>query len=209
MISYIAARDFNGFQIAVVKGKRHLMRNGNQVKAYALEKVVDDFLLEISSLRAQVSGRIVLTGYNNKNFDIPLLTKECSKIGISLSERFADMDIVCADLYQLLFHNRYTLLPLHDGDLKMTTVYNVLCRAQQAHRHDAIEDAEKLRAIHGKLVGPGFAQTFKTCIFSVFQSPVARQPQLPWRRSVKRQNFEDDIGELQGAQGSSCKKRRT
>ena len=145
------------------------MHHGKKVKAYPLEKVINDFLLEISSIRAQVSGRIVLIGYYCQKFDMPLLMEEVHKCGISLGEKFDEMNVVCADLYQLFFHNRCTLLPRHGGNLKMTTVFNVLCGTQHAHRHDAVEDAEKLRAIYGKLVGLVDEQTFERCIFSVSQ----------------------------------------
>ena len=182
------------------------MRHAKKVKAYALEKVVNGFLLEISSIRAQVSGRIILIGYNNKMFDMPLLMQEFSKCSIPLSETFCKMNVVCADLYQLLMYNRNRLLPGHRGDLKMTTVFNVLYGTQHAHRHDSVEDAEKLRDIYEKLIGLADRKTFETCIFSVSQLeevPGIRQPQMVHRNSIKRQSDESE------SEGSAMKKRHT
>ena len=186
------------------------MRHAKEVKACALEKVANDFLLEISSIRAQVSGRIVLIGYNNKKFDMPLLMEEFSKCSITLRDRFCKMNVVCADLYQLLMFNRNRLLPGHSGDLKMTTVFNVLHKTQHAHKHDSVEDADKLRAIYEKLKGLVDKKTFERCIFSVSQLeevPGVRQPQMVYRNSVKRQNDESDTSESEGR--SAMKKRRT
>lgn len=185
------------------------MRHAKEVKAYPLEKVVNDFLREISSIREQVSGRIVLIGYNCQKFDMPIMIEEFSKCSISLSEKFGKMNVVCADLYQLLLHNRHRLLPRHGGDLKMTTVFNVLYGTQHAHRHDSVEDAEKLRAIYEKFVGLVDEQTFETCIFSVSELedvPQFRQ-QMVHRNSVKRQNDESNGSDSEG--GSSKRKRHT
>ena len=61
---------------------------------------------------------------------------------ISLRETFCKMNIICADLYQLVIRNRYRLLTHHSGDLKMTTVFNVLYGTQRTHSHDSVEDSE-------------------------------------------------------------------
>lgn len=184
---------FNGFTIELVDGKRHLMRNTKEVKTYSLDKVVSDFLIEISSIRAQVSGRIVLAGYNCQDFDIPMLVSEMSKCDISM-EKLSNMNVVCADLYKLVRHNRYTLLPNHHGNLKMTTVYNVLCGAQNPHMHDALEDAEKLRAIYNEIEGLIDNQIFERYVFPFSSVSVGSQAgirnlestQQPYCAAVKR-----------------------
>lgn len=156
---------FNGFTIEIVDGRRCLMRNLKEVKAYSLDKVIDDLITEISAIRAQVAGRIILVGYYNHKYDIPLLVSEMKRCEVS-TQKLVNMNVVAADLYQVVYSNQATLMPMHCGDFKMTTVYNVLCGDKKSHKHDAVEDARKLRAIYSKVQGKIKRQTFETSVFS-------------------------------------------
>ena len=159
------ASRFNGFTIEEVDGKRHLMRNGEVVKTYPLQKILKEFQNTISSFRAQVSGRIVLVGYYCHAFDIRLLMQEMKRCQFS-GEIFSENNVVFADLYELVRFKRYDLFRFCK-DLKMTTVYNAVCKAQELHNHDAIEDAKKLGAIYTHIKGLVDKQTFQRFIFSV------------------------------------------
>ena len=187
---------FNGFTIETVNGKRCLMRHSKEVKSYSLDKVIDDLLTEISAIRAQVSGRIVLAGYYSQEYDIPLLINEMKRCDVS-TQKLVNMNVVCADLYQLIHDNLFTLMPMYGGDLKMTTVYNILCCDNKPHKHDSVEDAEKLRAIYSKISGKIERQMFEMCVFSfpcesrVVIQAVGSIQQQP-NGGIKRQNTEGD-----------------
>ena len=201
---------FNGFTITEsMDGKRQLMRHSKEVKTHALDKVMDDFLLEISSIRAQVSGRIVLTGYYCQEYDIPLLMTEMTRCDVSM-DKLSNMDVVCVDVFNLVRNNRNTLLPRHGGNIKMTTVYNVLCGANNSHMHDAVEDADKLRAIYSKISDLVDKQTFEECVFSFHDVPIWNQVdscgslQQP-RGTTKRQNTEGGATQEEMAVKKPCK----
>ena len=190
---------FSGFTIEIIDGKRCLMHNSKEVKAYSLNKVIDDLITEISAIRAQVSGRIILAGYYNQKYDIPLLVSELKRCDVS-TQKLINMDIVCADLYHLVCSNRATLMPKHGGDLKMTTVYNILCCDNQAHKHNAVEDANKLRAIYCNLSGKIEKHVFEASVFSLptedgvgAHAAVGSVQQLqPRGAAVKRQSVKGD-----------------
>ena len=191
------ASKYNGFTIITVGGKRRLMRHAKEVKIHSLDKVMNDLMKEISAIRAQVSGRIVLAGYNCENYDIPVLRRELTRCNVS-AQMLTDMNIVCADVYQLIRSNRSSLLPNHCGNLKMTTVYNVLYGANNPHMHDAMEDAEKLRAIYCQINSILDRQMFERCVFSFSSDQVIIQAignvqQQPCG-AIKRQSIksEDD-----------------
>ena len=195
------ASRFNGFTIDIIGGKRCLMRNSKVVKAYSLDKVLDDLITEISAIRAQVSGRIVLAGYCNQTYDIPVLVSEMKRCDVS-TQKLINMNVVCADLYQVVYNNQKTLIPWHFGDLKMTSVYNVLCRDNKPHKHDALEDADKLRAIYGQICGKIERQTFETYVFSFPAEdevciPATRSVQQQPRGTVKRRSIKGDHEEEQ------------
>lgn len=176
----------------MVDAKRRLKRDDKVVKTYSLEKVTKDFQLEVLSIRDQVQGRIVLIGYCCHTFDIPLLKKEMLRCGLTC-EIFCEKNVVYADLYQLLCDNKATLLPGHDGDLKMTTVYNVLCGTQNVHMHDAVEDAEKLRAIYAKIAAFIPKSVFEKYVFEFSEVTKVPRPAMSQQRrrdSVKRCEIE-------------------
>jgi DNA polymerase III epsilon subunit-like protein len=189
---------FNGFTIDTIDGKRCLLRHSKVVKSYPLDKVIDDLITEISAIRAQVSGRIVLAGYFNQKYDIPLLVSEMKRCDVS-TQKLINMNVVCTDVYQVVRNNQMTLMPWHLDDLKMTTVYNVLCGDNKPHKHDALEDADKLRAIYGQICGIMETQTFET---SVFSFPAEDEVGIPamgsgqqgprGTRAVKRQSIEGE-----------------
>ena len=176
------------------------MRHSKVMKTSPLCDVMYNFLDELSAIRAQVPGRIVLIGYNSKEYDMEVMRREMLRCGLS-SEKISTMNIVCADLLQFVRNNRQSLLPFHAGDLKMTTVYNQLCRAHSKYKHDALEDAEKLRAIYCTIIDRVPKKKFEDCIFpfpvvaaiaksdTVIQGQGACEPQQP-RRSIKRENVE-------------------
>ena len=192
------ASQFNGFTIEIIDGKRCLMHHSKEVKAHSLHKVINDLITEISAIRAQVRGRIVLAGYYNQKYDIPLLVSEMKRCDVS-TMKLINMNVVCADLYQLVYNNQCTLMPQHGGNFKMTTVYNVLCCDNKPHKHDSVKDAEKLRAIYSKISGKIERQTFETCVFSfpcesqvVLQVVGGVQQQPRAHGGVKRQNIEGE-----------------
>ena len=204
------ASQFNGFTIEIIDGKRCLMRHSKQVKAYSLDKVIDELIAEISAIRAQVHRRIVLAGFYNQKYDIPLLVSEMKRCDVS-TQKLINMNVVCADLYQLVYNNQYTLMPQHGGNLKMTTVYNVLCCDNKPHKHDSVEDAEKLRAIYSKISEKIERRTFETCVFSfpcesqVVIQAVGSIQQQP-NGGTKRQSIE---GEEEQATKRPCRGTNT
>ena len=188
---------FNGFTIDIIGGKRCLMRDLKVVKAYSLDKVLDDLITEISAIRAQVSGRIVLAGYYNQLYDIPVLVNEMKRCDIS-TQKLIKMNVVCADLHQVVRKNKATLMPRHRGNFKMTSVYNVLCGDNKPHKHDALEDADKLRAIYSQICGKIERQTFETYVFSFPAEedevgiPATRSMQQQPRGTIKRRSIEGE-----------------
>ena len=208
------ASEFNGFTIITGEdGKHQLMQHDKEVKIHSPDKVMNDLMKEISSIRSQVSGRIVLAGYCCQDYDIPVLRREMTKCNVSAQKlSMTDMNIVCADLYQLIRSNRSTLLPNHRGNLKMTTVYNVLCGANNPHTHDAVEDAEKLRVIYSKIRSKVDRQKFESCVFSfpcdgddqVATESVQQQP----CGALKRQNIKSEADTAHQELAIAAKKPR-
>lgn len=176
------------------------MRHSKVMKTSPLCDAMYNFLDELSAIRAQVAGRIVLIGYNSKEYDMEVMRREMLRCGVS-SEKISTMNIVCADILRLVRNNRQNLLPFHAGDLKMTTVYNQLCHAHSKYKHDALEDAEKLRAIYCTIIDRVPMEKFEDCIFpfpvvtavaksdTVIQGQDTCELQQP-RRSIKRENVE-------------------
>jgi hypothetical protein len=202
------ASEFNGFMIDIIGGKRCLMRHSKVVKAYPLDKVLDDLIIGIKAIREQlqVSGRIILAGWYNQDYDIPVLVSEMKRCAVS-TQKLINMNVVCADLYQVVRNNQMTLMPRHGGNFKMTTVYNVLCGDNKPHQHDALEDADKLRAIYSKICGKIKRQTFETSVFSLDEVDIPATGSMQQRphgtRAVKRQSIEGE--EQQQATKRPCR----
>ena len=154
----------NGFEIGLHDDKRCLMRHGKVMKTSPLSDVMEDFLEEMKSIRAQVNGRIVLIGYNSKAYDMEVMKEEFLRCGVS-ADKISTMNVVCADLLQLIRKNCGHIFPGYYGDLRMTSVYNMLCRDQKKYSHDALEDAEKLRAIYRAIISLVDKQAFERHIF--------------------------------------------
>jgi len=146
------ASNFNGYTIRKTKsGKRKLLRYGKKVKTVPLKQAIRNLLEEIKAQREQAppGGRILLMGYYSKLYDIPVLENEMQECGLS-TEQLNSM-VTCADLYCLIRSKRRQIIPNHEGDLKMTTIYNELCGRQDLHMHNAVEDSQKLVAIYSKV----------------------------------------------------------
>lgn len=162
------ATQFNGFSIGDDNGKRFMMRRGKKIKTYALETVMNEFIEELASIRAQVCGRIVLLGYNSEAFDIKVLMKEMARCGLSgkLTRMSASMNIVCADLFKLLSNNHSKVFRYRPYNFRMTTIYNELSGTSECHMHDALEDVYKLRCIYSAIVDLVEKKTFEKYFFS-------------------------------------------
>ena len=148
------ASKFNGYTIRKTKnGKRKLFRNGKKVKTVPLEQAIHNLLEVIKAQREQApsGGRILLMGYNSKEYDIPVLENQMRECGLSTEPQWSM--VICADLYLLIrsLVKSHQILPNHQGDLKMTTIFNELCGRQERHMHNAVQDAQKLIAIYDKV----------------------------------------------------------
>ena len=106
-------------------------------------------------------------------------------------------------MVQVVRNNQVTLMPWHCGNFKMTTVYNVLCGDNKPHKHDALEDTDKLRAIYSQIRGKIKRQTFETSVFSFPAEedevciPATRSMQQQPHGTVKRRSIEGDHEEQQ------------
>ena len=134
------ATEVNGFTIE----KKSLRKEGKTLPTISLEKAYKTFF-EYLKLKTNPGDKLMLVGYNSKQFDMVFLRRDCHKFGIPVEVEGRQLHF--ADAFLFLLAVRNSVLPGIGNRMTQQSVHQYLCPGIHRVCHDAVADVLNLRDI--------------------------------------------------------------